>query len=114
MSHFSVKEALVLVCFFGIFALKSQADGELLPTNITISKHDKTPLAVNQKPWIELHGSVNGKPVYLMVEKTDDQHIAGYLFDASGNKHYVYGEWFNNQLQVYDQANKRLTVLLYE
>jgi hypothetical protein len=63
-------------------------------------------------PWVELHGSLNKQYVYLIVEKTGKRDIVGYLFDGKGNHSYVYGEWFKGQLQVYDQTNKRLTILL--
>lgn len=67
-----------------------------------------------QRRWIELHGSLNKQYVYLIVEKTGKRDIAGYLFDGKGNHTYVYGEWFNGQLQVYDQANKNLTIMLHD
>jgi hypothetical protein len=67
-----------------------------------------------QRRWIELHGSLNKQYVYLIVEKMGKRDIAGYLFDGKGNHTYVYGEWFNGQLQVYDQANKNLTIMLHD
>lgn len=66
------------------------------------------------KKWHELHGSINSRYVYLMVKKTGQRDITGYLFDAKGNKQYVYGEWFNRQLLIYDQANNRLNVILHK
>lgn len=67
-----------------------------------------------QRRWVELHGSLNKQYVYLIVEKTGKRDVAGYLFDGKGNHSYVYGEWFNDQLQVYDQSNKSLTILLHD
>jgi hypothetical protein len=64
--------------------------------------------------WVELHGSLNKQYVYLIVEKTGKRDIAGYLFDGKGSPTYVYGEWFNGQLQVYDQSNKNLTIMLHD
>jgi hypothetical protein len=64
--------------------------------------------------WVELHGSLNKQYVYLIVEKTGKRDVAGYLFDGKGNHSYVYGEWFNGQLQVYDQSNKSLTIMLHD
>ena len=62
----------------------------------------------------QLHGYINNKYVYLVLEKlkTNDQQVVGYMFDKKGNKKYVYGEWVNNTLQVYEPSNKRSTVLL--
>ncbi|MGR9044741.1 MAG: hypothetical protein ACU83N_05555 [Gammaproteobacteria bacterium] len=70
---------------------------------------------VKPKPqWYELQGSLNREYVYLIVKKTGQRQIEGYLFDSHGNKKFVFGEWFNKQLQIYDRSNKRLTVILYE
>jgi hypothetical protein len=96
-----------------VFPDRDNLANELLPVNITISKHEKTPMSINAGSFIELHGSLNGNPVYLMVEKTGKQQIAGYLFDGHGNSQYIYGEWFEDQLQVFDEANKRLMIILY-
>ncbi|NOT84086.1 MAG: hypothetical protein HOP02_04730 [Methylococcaceae bacterium] len=60
----------------------------------------------------ELHGSLNSKYVYLVVEKTGDRQIVGYLFDGKGKKKYIYGEWLNQTLQIYDSSNTRSTVVL--
>jgi hypothetical protein len=67
-----------------------------------------------KRRWVELHGSLNKQYVYLIVEKTGKRDIAGYLFDGKGNHSYVYGEWFNGQLQIYDQSNKSLTIMLHD
>ncbi|MGR9052075.1 MAG: hypothetical protein ACU84J_05450 [Gammaproteobacteria bacterium] len=64
--------------------------------------------------WHELYGSLDRHYVYLIVKKTGHRDIEGYLYDGRGDKKYIYGEWFNNQLQIYDQSNKRMTVLLYD
>jgi hypothetical protein len=64
----------------------------------------------------QLQGYINNKYVYLIVEKQkdNDQQVVGYMFDKSGNKKYVYGEWVNNSLQIYEPSNKRSTVQLTE
>lgn len=67
-----------------------------------------------KRRWVELHGSLNKQYVYLIVEKTGKRDVAGYLFDGKGNHSYVYGEWFNGQLQIYDQSNKSLTIMLHD
>ena len=67
-----------------------------------------------QKKWHELHGSLNNRYVYLVVKKTGTKDITGYLFDGKGKKEYVYGEWFDQQLLIYDQSNNRLNVLLHK
>lgn len=71
-------------------------------------------LKAQKRRWIELHGSLDKRYVYLMLEKTGKREVAGYLFDGKGKPVYVYGEWFKGQLQVYDQSKKRLTILLDE
>lgn len=66
-----------------------------------------------QKPrQIEFHGSINNQSVYLILEKSGKRDVVGYLFDGKGQKKYVYGEWINNSLQIYDPNNKKSTVLL--
>jgi hypothetical protein len=85
---------------------------EFQQANVTISRTEKKPARVNQPDRYELRGSLNRKPVYLIVEKIGQQQVAGYLFDGKGNRKYIYGEWFKNELQVYDQSNKRLTIIL--
>lgn len=64
--------------------------------------------------WYELHGTLNSNYVYLLVERTSDQQVVGYLFDGKGNEKYIYGEWFKGQLQVYDKFNQRLTIIINE
>jgi hypothetical protein len=62
----------------------------------------------------ELHGYVNNKYVYLIVEKAkaNGQQVVGYMFDGKGKKKYVYGEWVNKTLQIYEPSSKKSTVLL--
>lgn len=64
--------------------------------------------------WYEINGYLNRKYVYLIVKKTGNNHIEGYLYDGKGNKRFVYGEWFRQQLQVYDTDRQRFTVILNE
>lgn len=64
--------------------------------------------------WYELHGNLNNRYVFLIVKKkTGTRDITGYLFDGKGNKKYVYGEWVNRNMQLYDQSNKLLNIILY-
>lgn len=62
--------------------------------------------------WYELYGVLNRNYVYLLVEKIGNHQIAGYLFDNKDDGKYVYGEWFNGYLQVYDQSNNNLTIIV--
>lgn len=62
----------------------------------------------------ELQGYLNKQYVYLIVEKTGDKQIVGYVFDGTGNKKYVYGEWVNKTLQIYDPSNTKSTVSLID
>lgn len=80
--------------------------------NVVIRKSHDGRAKTHEKNWYEVHGNLNKAPVYLILEKVGKQQIAGYLFDGKGNKKYIYGEWFKNVLQVYDQSNTRLTILL--
>ncbi|WP_404358950.1 hypothetical protein [Methylotuvimicrobium sp. KM1] len=73
----------------------------------------KPELKSKKDKWHELHGSLDNRYVFLIVKKTGTRDVTGYLFDGKGNKKYVYGEWFNRNLQVYDQSNKLLNILLY-
>ncbi len=82
--------------------------------SVTITRTEEKPAPVKQTVWHELRGSLDRKPVYLMVEKLGRRQVAGYLFDGKGNKQYIYGEWFKNELQVYNQSNKKLTIILPE
>lgn len=70
-------------------------------------------LKTKKDQWHELHGSLNNRYVFLIVKKTGTRDVTGYLFDGKGNKRYIYGEWFNRNLQVYDQSNKLLNIILY-
>lgn len=70
-----------------------------------------------QPSQYQLQGYVNKQYVYLVVEKAkaDDQQVVGYMFDGKGNKKYVFGEWVNNTLQVYEPSKaKGSSVLLNE
>ncbi|CCE21732.1 MULTISPECIES: hypothetical protein [Methylotuvimicrobium] len=73
----------------------------------------KPELKTKKDQWHELHGSLNNRYVFLIVKKTGARDVTGYLFDGKGNKKYIYGEWFNRNLQVYDQSNKLLNIILY-
>lgn len=73
----------------------------------------KPELKTKKDQWHELHGNLNNRYVFLIVKKTGARDVTGYLFDGKGNKKYVYGEWFNRNLQVYDQSNKLLNIILY-
>lgn len=68
--------------------------------------------AVEKPKQYELHGIMNKQYVYMIVEKTGKNDITGYIFDGKGKKQYIYGEWVNNQLQVYDPSNKKFAVTL--
>lgn len=73
----------------------------------------KMQVKASEKPQqYELHGVVNQQYVYMIVEKTGKNDVVGYLFDGKGNKKYIYGEWVNKQLQIFDPSNKKLTVSL--
>jgi len=78
---------------------------EITPT-LKLNKTD------NKHRFYELRGYLNTLPVYLVVEKTGNRQIAGYLFDGKGKQTYIYGEWFKGELQVYDPTNTRLTIIL--
>lgn len=68
----------------------------------------------SQKPrQYEIHGYLNKQYVYLIVEKTGERDIAGYMFDSKGNRKYVYGEWFDKSIQIYGPGptGKSLTIL---
>lgn len=64
--------------------------------------------------WYELHGSLNTHYVSLVVEKAQASLVSGYLFDGQGNVEYVYGEWVEGYLQLYNQENDRYTVIIMD
>lgn len=61
--------------------------------------------------WHELQGYLNNQYVYLIVKRNGEKDIKGYLFD-NGERKYIYGEWFDRRLIIYDQTNNRLNILL--
>lgn len=88
---------------------------DMMTTSIEINEAqilNKLNQVDKNRRWYELRGYLNTKPVYMIVEKTGNRLIAGYLFDGKGNRTYIYGEWFRGELQVYDPNNTRLTILL--
>jgi hypothetical protein len=111
MGLWTIQKIMLLVCLVVIYGQKVHAN-EFQQANVTISRTEKKPAKVNKPERYELRGSLNREPVYLIVEKAGPQQVVGYLFDGEGNKKYIYGEWFKNSLQVYDQSNQRFTIVL--
>ena len=93
---------------------------EMLRTSVSFSEAEPASSAPAKKivkpksHWYELRGSLNREYVYLIVKKTGQRQIEGYLFDSRGNRKFIYGEWFNRELQIYDRSNKRHIVILYD
>ncbi len=82
-----------------------------IKTTSTLNKKSLTAQTnTNQPKQYELHGRINNKYVYLVIEKTKDNQVTGYLFDGKGKKKYIYGEWSNNTLQIYDTSKSKSTV----
>jgi hypothetical protein len=107
--------------FFVVCFRQEMIAGELLQTELTILKTEKKSAkhTGDKAGWHELRGSLNRKPVYLIVEKIGHQRsmpqqVAGYLFDKKGKRKYIYGEWYKDELQVYDKENKRHIILLHK
>lgn len=113
MRLWTLQKIMLLACLPVISAQNVQA-GAFQQTSVTITGTEEKPAPVKQSGWHELRGSLDREPVYLMIEKLGRRQVAGYLFDRKGNKQYIYGEWFKNELQIYNQANKRLTIILPE
>lgn len=59
----------------------------------------------------EFRGSLNNHPVYLNLEDAGQSQVVGFLWDAEGVKRAVHGEWIQNTLQLYDQANNWINVI---
>ena len=112
------QKILVVALVLGLMPCKVVQADQLLRASVNFTEaepHSSSPVKtiVKQKThWHELHGSLNREYVYLIVKKTGQRQIEGYLFDGRGNKKFVYGEWFNKELQVYDRSKKRLIVIL--
>lgn len=118
MRHCAIRKIIILVIFMACVRQEIQAD-EFLQTDLIISRTEKKPAKTiaNKTEWHELRGSLNRKPVYLIVEKigqqqSKPQQVAGYLFDKKGRKKYIYGEWYKDEMQIYDKENKRHIILL--
>lgn len=66
----------------------------------------------SKKRWHQLNGNLNGNDVFLYVKKNKYRQITGYLINHAGQTEYIYGEWYKDHLQIYDQSNQLLTVIL--
>ena len=112
---------IIIAGSFLIFANSSAQTNQLAGITFSESKSPaikpksmtKPGLKTKKDQWNELHGSLNNRYVFLIVKKNGARDVTGYLFDGKGNKKYIYGEWFNRNLQVYDQSNKLLNIILY-
>lgn len=109
------KVALCVLCFFLLCGISQIAEADdLTIADITFSKNKVNPIKAKKKRWLEYRGSLNKQPVYLMLEKTKYDLLAGYLFDGKGDSRYVYGELVKNRLQLYDTKKASFSVLLFD
>lgn len=113
-------------CLAGVNLIEKEASTELKSGN-SQQKGTKAPLLTNRissiyklskakakltpNKWYEVNGVLNQNYVYLVVENTRKNQISGYLFNGNQSE-YVYGEWFKDYLQVFDQSNNSLIILV--
>jgi hypothetical protein len=98
--------------YYGLIPGQYAQANDFHQATVTINEIEKKPAHIGGRTWCEIRGSLNRSPVYLIVQKAGQQQVTGYLFDKAGGKRYIYGEWYNNELQLYDTSKKRLNVIL--
>lgn len=79
--------------------------GEMLWLNSELK-----PMATAMQRY-EFRGSLNNHPVYLNLEDAGQSQVVGFLWDSEGGRCAVHGEWYQNTLQLYDQANNWINVI---
>lgn len=91
---------------------KSACADPLLIADIAMTKNNIVKIKTHSKP--ELHqfgGYINSVYVRFNVE-IDNNQVHGQLFDKHGNAKYIYGEFYNGILMIYDQNNTQYNVIV--
>jgi len=69
----------------------------------------------NKKPEIkqyEIEGYINKDYVRAVLEMESDKYVVGNIYDKSGKQTYVYGEYVDGALHVYDKKGKHFTIVV--
>jgi len=106
---------LMLVWQGGSFATVNIAEEVKEPNKKQLLKVGKEKISLQterNKPQIEIEGYVDSNYVRVIVDTSEDKLVTGQMFRENGKSIYVYGEFVNDELHLYDPKGKHFTVIM--